>query len=73
LDRASGSHPAALKARVEGKAKKRYGSRATLLVYLNISEYGIRQKETEKIIAEIKAEHAPDFEQIIVLWKDRLY
>jgi hypothetical protein len=59
--------PAALRAAVERKVKKRYGSSATLLVYLNISEWGIRQKETEQIIAEVKAEHASSFEQIVVL------
>ena len=42
-------------------------------MYLNISEWGIRQKETEKVIAEVKAEHAATFERIIVLWKDKLY
>lgn len=59
--------PAALRAAVERKVKNRYGSSATLLVYLNISEWGIRQKETEQIIAEVKAEHASSFEQIVVL------
>ena len=65
--------PVSLRTSVERKAKKRYGSFATLLVYLNISEWGIRQKETEKVIAEVKAEHAATFERIIVLWKDKLY
>ena len=53
--------------------QKRYGSPAMLLVYLNISEYGIRQKETEQIIAKVKAQHTSTFEQIVVLWKEKLY
>lgn len=65
--------PAALKNRIERKAKKRYGSPAMLLVYLNISEYGIRQADTEQIITKVKAQHASTFEKIVVLWKDRLY
>jgi hypothetical protein len=65
--------PAALSNRIEGKAKKRYGSLAMLLVYLNISEYDIRQKETEQIIAEVKAQYTSTFESIVVLWKERLY
>jgi hypothetical protein len=65
--------PGALKKIIKRKAKKRYGSPATLLVYLNIPTHGIRQKETKKIIAEIKAEHALAFEQIVVLWNYRLY
>jgi hypothetical protein len=65
--------PAALNAAIERKAQRRYGSPAMLLVYLNISEYGIRQMQTEQIIAEAKARHAPMFEQIVVLWKEKLY
>jgi hypothetical protein len=65
--------PVALNDRIEAKAKKRYGSRAMLLVYLNISEYGIRQEETQLIIAEVKAQHTSTFESIVVLWKERLY
>ena len=63
----------ALRAAVERKVKKRYGSSATLLVYLNISEWGIRQNETERIIAEVQVEHASSFERLVVLWKHRLY
>jgi hypothetical protein len=43
------------------------------LVYLNISEYGIRQKETEAVIAEVKTRYGQAFEAISVLWKGRLY
>jgi hypothetical protein len=65
--------PISLRASVERKAKKRYGSSATLLVYLNIHEWDIRQHEIEKVIVGVKVEHAAEFEQIIVLWKYKLY
>jgi len=54
---------------VSAKRGKYYSAR----VYLNISEYGIRQKETEAIIAEVKARYGSSFEAISVLWKGRLY
>jgi len=44
-----------------------------IVVYLNIGEYGIRQKETEPVIAEIKARHSEAFVAITVLWKGKLY
>jgi hypothetical protein len=65
--------PGALRTRLQRKAQKRYGSPVVLLVYLNISEWGIRQTETEQTIADLKAEHGSAFEQIVVLWKDKLY
>jgi hypothetical protein len=39
----------------------------------NISEYGIRQKETEAVIEEVKARYRDAFTAITVLWKGRLY
>jgi hypothetical protein len=42
--------PAALEKAVSRKAAKRYGSATSLLVYLNINDYGIRQTETEAAI-----------------------
>jgi hypothetical protein len=58
---------------VRAKSQKHYGSSCWLVVYLNISEYGIRQKETEEVIALVKAPYAMSFEAISVLWKGRLY
>lgn len=55
------------------KANKKYASPCWLVVYLNISEYGIRQKETEKTIAETKDRYASAFFAISVLWKGKLY
>ncbi|SHK42477.1 hypothetical protein SAMN05444159_3229 [Bradyrhizobium lablabi] len=44
-----------------------------LVVYLNIGEYGISQKETERAIAEVKGRYAASFMAISVLWNGRLY
>jgi hypothetical protein len=58
---------------IAAKAKKHYSSPCWLVVYLNISEYGIRQKETEAVIAETKARYAHMFQAISVLWKRKFY
>jgi hypothetical protein len=64
--------PGALDNAIARKVKKRYGSPTWLLVYLNISEYGIRQAETEAAIAEIKQRYVGSFAALYVLWKDKL-
>jgi hypothetical protein len=64
--------PGALDNAIAGKVAKRYASPAWLLVYLNISEYGIRQEETEAAIADIKRRYAGSFAALYVLWKDKL-
>jgi hypothetical protein len=43
------------------------------VVYLNINEYDIRQTETERVTAAIKASYAASFEGISVLWKEKIY
>ena len=43
-----------------------------LVVYLNINEYGIRQIETEAIIAVVRQRYAATFRGLFVLWKDKL-
>ena len=58
---------------VSAKSKKHYSAPCWLVVYLNISEYGIRQKETETTITQVKARYASSFEAISVLWKGCLY
>jgi hypothetical protein len=65
----------ALSARLKQKAAKRYASPTMLLVYLNISIGFLRpdEHETEKLIAEVKAQHISAFEQIVVLWREELY
>ena len=64
--------PDALEKAIIAKVEKKYGSSATLLVYLNMDEYGIRQSQIEGSIAAIKARHASAFDKVIVLWKERL-
>jgi hypothetical protein len=64
--------PAALEKALADKKKKRYGSRMWLVVYLNIGEWGIRQAEVELVIAQIKQRYADSFDQLFVLWKDKL-
>lgn len=67
------SIPKFLDEAISAKSKKRYSAPCWLVVYLNISEWGIRQKETEATIAEAKARYASSFEAISVLWKGCLY
>lgn len=42
------------------------------MVYLNMSNYGILQKETEDAIAAVKAKYADQFDEICVLWQMKL-
>jgi len=43
-----------------------------LLIYLNMSNYGVLQKQTEATIAKIKARYARDFHDICILWQEKL-
>jgi hypothetical protein len=65
--------PAALDGAISNKKKKRHGNKMWLVVYLNISEWGIRQAETELAIAQIKSLYADSFDQLFVLWKEKLF
>ena len=47
--------------------------RAALLVYPNISEYGIRQREIEASLRNATAPAKNAFTAVWVLWKDRAY
>jgi hypothetical protein len=67
------SIPKYLDEAINSKSKKNYSSPCWLVVYLNISEYGIRQTETEQVIAATKARYAAAFVDITVLWKGTLY
>jgi hypothetical protein len=67
------SIPKYLDETIRNKVGKNYGSPCWLVVYLNISEYGIRQTETEQVIAATKARYATSFVDISVLWKGKLY
>jgi hypothetical protein len=63
---------AALEATIENKLAKRYSSPYWLVVYLNINDGGIRQRETEQAIDAIKQRHAQAFGGLFVIWKDKL-
>lgn len=55
---------------------RRYGARYSdcwLVVYLNISEWGVRQREIEQIITETMIRYSDYFREISVLWKGNLY
>jgi hypothetical protein len=64
--------PAALSAAIQTKVGKHYGSRASLLVYLNIGEYGIRQAEIEAAMPPAVATALLCFARVWILWKARL-
>lgn len=65
--------PEALETAIRKKVAKRYGSGVWLVVYLNLGEYGIRQQQTELVIAQIKQKYAGAFDALFVLWKDKVY
>jgi hypothetical protein len=67
------SIPSQLGKAVSNKVKKQYASPFGLVVYLNISEYGIRQVETERTIANIEDRYGSSFQDLWVLWKDRVF
>jgi hypothetical protein len=65
--------PEALETAIRRKIAKHYGSGFWLVVYVNLGEYGIRQQQTELIIAQVKQKYASAIEALFVLWKDKLY
>lgn len=65
--------PAALSAVIETKIAKRYPGCASLLINLNIIEYGIRQAEIEAAMVPAVVPALPYFERVWVLWKAQLY
>jgi hypothetical protein len=64
--------PQALETAIRKKGAKRYASGIWLVIYLNLNDYGIRQTQTELIIAQVKQKHASAFDAPFVLWKDKL-
>ena len=67
------SIPAQLDQVVSAKVEKHYGSPFALVVYLNISEYGIRRAETERAIATIKDRYGPKFQHLWILWNGQVF
>jgi hypothetical protein len=64
--------PGQLEKAIKRKRQKGYGKKCTLVIYLNMSNYGVLQKETEAAIAAVKAKYAEDFQEICVLWQMKL-
>ncbi len=65
--------PAWLEAACRKKAGKRYSGRANLIIYLNLSEYGIRQAEVEACFPSATEAVKDAFEAAWVPWKKRAY
>jgi hypothetical protein len=65
--------PEALEAAIQKKIAKRYGGGVWLVIYLNLNDYGIREQQTELIIAQVKQKYANAFDGLFVLWKDKVY
>lgn len=58
---------------IQAKIAKHYGSRAWLIVYLNMADFfGSQQAETERAIRAIKQKHTGAFDATFVLWKDNV-
>ncbi|WP_298242034.1 hypothetical protein [uncultured Bradyrhizobium sp.] len=64
--------PVQLEKAIKRKKQKGYGKKCKLVIYLNMSNYGVLQKETEAKIAAIKAKYSADFQEICVLWQEKL-
>jgi hypothetical protein len=65
--------PEALEAAIQRKIGKRYGGGMWLAIYLNLNDYGVRQRQTELVIAQLKQKYAGAFDALYVLWKDKVY
>ena len=65
--------PGALAGGIQKKKAKLYPPSTELFVYLNIGEYGIRQKETEATINSLLSESVAPFAAIHVRWKEKIF
>jgi hypothetical protein len=65
--------PARLRDAAGRKAAKRYPASASLLIYLNINEYGIRQAEIEACFVPSTDRARDAFKSVWILWKQRVY
>ena len=65
--------PGALKSEIQKKKAKSYPESTELFVYLNIGEYGIRQKQIEGCIRLLLAEPLVPFNAIHVRWKEKVF
>jgi hypothetical protein len=64
--------PGQLEKAIQRKVGKGYAKNCVLLVYVNMSNFGILQEETEAAIAKVKAKYADSFQEICVLWQVKL-
>ena len=53
--------------------ERTFGTRANLVILLNLSEYGIRQKEIVNSIPAATAAAKDSFDSVWVLWKKQAY
>lgn len=65
--------PEALRLAIHRKVSKKYAGRPWLLIHLNIDEWGIRQREITRGMAEWTREGRAAFSRIAILWKGRTY
>jgi len=65
--------PSALLSGIRKKTAKAYPPNTQLLVYLNIGEWGIRQRETEAAIKSILSNPTAPFSKIYILWNVKLF
>jgi hypothetical protein len=66
--------PEQLEKAIERKIGKAYARKCVLLIYLNMSTYGLPQlqKEIEAAIMNIRVKYARDFHEICILWQGKL-
>lgn len=55
------------------KADKKYAQRTNLVIYLNLSDYGIRQTEVESCFRSATESARVSFDSIWILWKKKAY
>jgi len=65
--------PEALRAAIKKKIGKHYATRSSLLIYLNIGEFGIRQQEIEASFPPSTELARDEFQAIWILWKKKAY
>ena len=65
--------PCWIEAACRKKLAKRYAGDASLVIYLNMNEYGIRQVEVEACFASATDSAKNHFESVWILWKSRGY
>jgi len=65
--------PTWIRRRCKAKARKHYGGKAGLLVYVNWSDFGARHREIERALVEATSPARLAFTSVCVLWKARVY